>query len=487
MRGLRSDVVQSSGARRGLKLLQEIVVPTQLPEGIEQSRVAPCASFDELPEVSGGDGASDLSHGAEADVEIVFREQRLARGDVLDRVGRAHRAEAAALAEFRGAPRPIGEEHAPVARVLRIRGRVEEVASEEHRQGEDERMPGAEQVHRLRRIEAPLRREDDANEIPEPVRLEQGDDAADRADRDVQGGHLARTPLPLVLMEPPLDRPDEGHVPAGRDRFPGMIVARFREHVEHCAEVRADRPLERDDVRVRHVDIAVDMGLESAGVRHDRSGEIQERVDALTHDVVPLRALPEDVGIRDQDLRTEPRREFRRRNDRAIRVHDGQERRRRHATVARIQRPEAGESVAVPHLEHARPWDRFEYVLFRGSATSPQGISRRGQLVFPGCSRKRSSTSPASAIGRKSVCGGPASVDGTMSCPAECRRGSDRASGSESRRSSRDRWRRCTEAAIAISRGPCRPGSIGGPGRTSETMSRSWTSRRRGSPSAAMR
>ena len=171
-------------------------------------------------------------------------------------------------------------------------------------------------------------------------------------------------------MEAALDGADQGHVAAkgGRflraaDRFVDVfrgavvIVTRLREHVEHRPEVGVDRFLECDDLRVRDVDVAVHVGLERPGIRHDRPGEPQELVDAVADDRVPARGLPEDVRVRDQDLRAKPSGQVPGRNDRPVRVDDGGEGRRRDPAVWRLEHPDPGEPVALPDLEHARPSD----------------------------------------------------------------------------------------------------------------------------------
>src|SRR6266567_8522377 len=103
-------------------------------------------------------------------------------------------------------------------------------------------------------------------------------------------------------MEAPLDRADEGHVAAKGDglvrsadrlidvgRGSIMRVTRLREHIEHRPEVGVDRLLEGDDLRVRDVHVAIDMGLERPGIRHDGSWKSEERVDAVAYNRVPVR------------------------------------------------------------------------------------------------------------------------------------------------------------------------------------------------------
>src|SRR2546428_211550 len=221
-------------------------------------------------------------------------------------------------------------------------------------------MARAEQVDRLRGIEALLRRNDDGDEIREPVGLEEGHDASDRAHRHIEGRHRSRAALAQVGVEAALDGADQGHVAAKRDRLlraadrlvdihrrPVVIMSRLREHVEHRPEVGVDRLLECDDLRVRDVDVAVHVGLERPGIRHDRAGKTQEFVDAVADDRVPARGLPEDVRVRDQDLRAKPRGQVPGRDDRPVRVDDGSEGRRRY--FARN----------LPARDHWRAWPEF--------------------------------------------------------------------------------------------------------------------------------
>jgi len=174
-------------------------------------------------------------------------------------------------------------------------------------------------------------------------------------------------------VEAALDGADEGHLPAKRDRLlraaerfvdvlrgAVVIMARLREHVEHRPEVGVDRLLEGHDLRICDVDIAVYVGLERPGIRHDRPGETQELVDADAHDRVPAWGLPEDVRVRDQDLRAKPSRQVPGRDDRPVRVDDRGEGRRRDPAVRRLEHPDPGEPVALPDLEHARPSERRE-------------------------------------------------------------------------------------------------------------------------------
>src|SRR5256885_4903567 len=104
-----------------------------------------------------------------------------------------------------------------------------------------------------------------------------------------------------------LDRADEGHLAANRiglfrasDRFldvcrgPRMIVERLGERVEHGPEVRADPFLKADDFGVRDVHVAVDVRLESPGVRHHRATEAKEPLDAGPANRPPVGSLTDD-------------------------------------------------------------------------------------------------------------------------------------------------------------------------------------------------
>src|SRR6266581_458587 len=189
--------------------------------------MAPSASLRELPQVPGGDRAAGLPDRAEAHVQVVLREERLALRDLPDPVDGAHGTQAAALPDLGGASGAVREEHAAVPSVLRVRCGVEEVAPEEDGEREDERMAGTEQMDRLRGVQTLLRCENDPDEIAEPIRFEERHDAA-----------------------------------------------------EH-------------------------MGLERAGVRHDRPRELEDGVDAIPQDRLPPGTLAQDVRVRDQDLRAE--------------------------------------------------------------------------------------------------------------------------------------------------------------------------------------
>jgi len=139
-----------------------------------------------------------------------------------------------------------------------------------------------------------------------------------------------------------------------------MIVERLGERVEHRPEVRADLFLKADDLGVRDVHVPVDVRLERPGVRHDGPAETKEAVDAVPENRLAVRGLPKNVRVRDQDLRTESVREVLRRNDRAVRVDDGQEHRGRYESMRGLHPTDPRESVALPDLEHARPSDRRE-------------------------------------------------------------------------------------------------------------------------------
>jgi hypothetical protein len=247
-------------------------VPTEILHGIEESGMGPGAALDEFPEVPVRDRATDLADRAEAHVQVVLCEEALVHRDLPHGVGEADRAQAAALPDLGGVPGPFREQHPTVPRVLRVGGGVEQVTAQEHRKREHERMSAAEQVDRLRRIEAFLRRDDHADEIAEPIRPEQRHHAADRAHGDAERRHVPGASLPQVGVEAALDRPDEGHLPPDRigllrapDRFfdilrgPRVIVGRLGEPVEHRPEVRPNLLLKADDLGVRDVHVAIDV------------------------------------------------------------------------------------------------------------------------------------------------------------------------------------------------------------------------------------
>src|SRR5712691_7587568 len=134
-----------------------------------------------------------------------------------------------------------------------------------------------------------------------------------------------------------------------------MVLTRLREYVEHRPQVDTDPPLKLDNLAVRHVDAAVDVGLKGSGVRHDGPRKAEEFVYALPENLIALRALSEDVRIRDQYLGTEASGQICRTDAGSVRVHDGEERRCRHGTVAGLDDPDAAESVPLQDLEHERP------------------------------------------------------------------------------------------------------------------------------------
>src|SRR2546422_11456926 len=107
----------------------------------------------------------------------------------------AHRTRATALPQLRRVSSTIGEQHPAVPRVFRIRRGIEQIAAEEGGEWEHERVARPEEMDGLRRIQAFLRRDDDPNEVLEAIGLEQGNNAADRADGDTEGGDLLRASL----------------------------------------------------------------------------------------------------------------------------------------------------------------------------------------------------------------------------------------------------------------------------------------------------
>src|SRR5438093_8390457 len=80
-------------------------------------------------------------------------------------------------------------------------------------------MARAEEMDGFRRVQALLRGNDDADEIPESVCLQERHDSSDRAYRDVEGGYRSRAALAQVRMEAALNRAHEGHVAAEGDRL----------------------------------------------------------------------------------------------------------------------------------------------------------------------------------------------------------------------------------------------------------------------------
>src|SRR5438128_1150478 len=102
---LRADVVHRSGPRERLELLEEFVVLTKILDGVEERGMGSAAPLDEFPQTPVRDRAPNVADRAEAYVQVMLREEPLARGDLLDRVRDADRAEAAALADLSKLPR----------------------------------------------------------------------------------------------------------------------------------------------------------------------------------------------------------------------------------------------------------------------------------------------------------------------------------------------------------------------------------------------
>src|SRR5439155_25671500 len=100
---------------------------------------------------------TDLPDRPEARVQIVVGEESLLGGDLPHGMRGANGTVATAFAHLARAARTVGEEHATGAGVLRVGSGVEEVAPQEGREREDEGMARAEQMDRLRGIEAFLR------------------------------------------------------------------------------------------------------------------------------------------------------------------------------------------------------------------------------------------------------------------------------------------------------------------------------------------
>src|SRR5439155_1699364 len=173
----------------GLELLQEFVMPAELPHGVEQGRMGPGPALREPPQVALANRLTDLADRPEASMQIVLCEEGLLGRDLLHGMRGAHGTQATAFSDIARATGAIGEEHASVAGILRVRGGVEEIAPQEGRDREDQRMARAEEMDGCRRVQALLRGNDDADEIPESVCLQERHDSSDRAYRDVEGGH----------------------------------------------------------------------------------------------------------------------------------------------------------------------------------------------------------------------------------------------------------------------------------------------------------
>src|SRR5437016_14479683 len=102
------------------------------------------------------DGTTHLADSGETGVQVVLREERLVLGDLLHRMVGAHRTRTTALAELGRPSGAIGEQHPPVPRVLRIRGRIEQVGSRKGCEGEHERMARPDEMVGLRWVPALL-------------------------------------------------------------------------------------------------------------------------------------------------------------------------------------------------------------------------------------------------------------------------------------------------------------------------------------------
>src|SRR3989454_2167556 len=128
VRGLRADVVQRPVPGDRLELFQEFVVAPQLSHRVEQRRMGPRAAFGEPPQVALGNRLADLPDRPEARVQIVLSEEGLLGRDPFHGMRGADGTEATALSDIARAARAVGEEHATVAGILRVRSGVEEVA-----------------------------------------------------------------------------------------------------------------------------------------------------------------------------------------------------------------------------------------------------------------------------------------------------------------------------------------------------------------------
>src|SRR5438552_2278272 len=129
--------------------------------------MGPGPALREPPQVALANRLTDLADRPEASMQIVLCEEGLLGRDLLHGMRGAHGTQATAFSDIARATGAIGEEHASVAGILRVRGGVEEIAPQEGRDREDQRMARAEEMDGFRRVQALLRGNDDADEIPE--------------------------------------------------------------------------------------------------------------------------------------------------------------------------------------------------------------------------------------------------------------------------------------------------------------------------------
>src|SRR2546428_7009419 len=101
-----ADVVHRSAPRKRLELLEEFVVLPKILDGVEERGMGSAAPLDEFPQTPVRDRAPNVADRAEAYVQVMLREEHLARGDFLARVRDANRAEAADLADLANVPGP---------------------------------------------------------------------------------------------------------------------------------------------------------------------------------------------------------------------------------------------------------------------------------------------------------------------------------------------------------------------------------------------
>ena len=138
----------------------------------------------EFPQVPCLDRLADATDLRKGDGEVVLGDRPLVPREFGGGPLRAGRALADPVFELRGAPGAIDEHHPARPRVLRVRSRVKEVASEETRKGEEHGVARPEEMHRKVGAEALPRRNDDLHKVPEAVRLHEWNDAADGRDID---------------------------------------------------------------------------------------------------------------------------------------------------------------------------------------------------------------------------------------------------------------------------------------------------------------
>ncbi len=174
-------------------------------------------------------------------------------------------------------------EHQPVVTgELGIGSRIEHIAAEQDGEREDHRMARPEEMHRPGRHQSLLGGDDHVHQVGEAVALHQRHHSADRMDVHIHRGHLPGAVLPLVGIDRALDHAGEHHFLLDGSGLPGPVqglidrLSRLLrspvglgEDVQDRPDVRADVPLEGDDVLVKDLDLAVHVALEGAAVGHD--------------------------------------------------------------------------------------------------------------------------------------------------------------------------------------------------------------------------